>query len=173
MRVFPSTVVISCLVMLIAVLGFAACAQTTSRPTSAQPPTAIPPAAADAAVKVVRVQGFGLYLTDNANRTLYAYAKDSKDTSDCVDACTQNWPPFLAPRTPLAPSGINASLLGTFARPDGNLQVEYDGHPLYYFAGDKAPGDVKGQGVGQAWHVLSPRGNPMLNAYSPTGTPTP
>ncbi len=129
--------------------------------------------AANAAVKITRVQGFGLFLTDNAGRTLYAYAKDAKDTSSCTGKCLQNWPPFIAAAIPQAPSNINASLLTLFKRPDGTLQVEYDGHPLYYFAGDKNPGDIKGQGIGNVWHVLSPRGNPMMNPYSSSPTNTP
>ena len=29
----------------------------------------------------------------------------------------------------------------------------YDGHPLYTFVEDKAPGDIKGDGKGGVWHV--------------------
>lgn len=176
--------------ILLALLGLAACAPAATPVSPAQAPTTVPSAAAtsvpavetaattpgsaaDAAVKVARIQGFGLFLTDNADRTLYAYANDTKDTSNCTSSCSQNWPPFIAHATPQAPSGIDASLLVTFKRPDGTLQVEYDSHPLYYFAGDKNPGDVKGQGVGNLWHVLSPRGNPMMNAFSPSATSTP
>ncbi len=142
----------------------------TAVPTAAAAPGG---AAAEAAVKVARIQGFGLFLTDNDDRTLYAYANDTKDTSNCTGNCIQNWPPFIAHATPQAPSNINPSLLTTFKRPDGTLQVEYDGRPLYYFVGDKKPGDVKGQNVGNVWHVLSPRGNPMLNPFAPSATSTP
>jgi predicted lipoprotein with Yx(FWY)xxD motif len=181
-----STIVGSALALLIATIGLAACApvQPAQAPTVAAPAaTAMAPAAAtaatgsgaaaDAAVKVARVQGFGLFLTDNADRTIYAFANDTKDTSNCTAACAQKWPPFIAHATPQAPSSINASLLTTFKRPDGTLQVEYDSHPLYYFSGDQAPGDVKGQGIGNVWHVLSPRGNPMMNGYNPSATSTP
>lgn len=168
-------------IVLLALLGLAACAPAAAPAAPAQAPTVVPtiamtpaPAsAADAAVKVARIQGFGLFLTDNADRTLYAFANDTKDTSNCTGSCLQNWPPFIAHATPQAPSGINASLLTTFSRPDGTLQVEYDSHPLYYFVGDKNPLEVKGQGVGNVWHVLSPRGNPMMNPFSPAATATP
>jgi predicted lipoprotein with Yx(FWY)xxD motif len=50
------------------------------------------------------------------------------------------------------------------------LQAEYDGHPLYFYAADKNPGEIKGHGVGNVWHVLSPRGSPMLNP-APTKSP--
>ena len=36
------------------------------------------------------------------------------------------------------------SKLGTTAPADGALQVTYGGKPLYWFAKDKAPGQVKG-----------------------------
>jgi predicted lipoprotein with Yx(FWY)xxD motif len=56
---------------------------------------------------------------------------------------------------------VDASLLGTSARDDGTLQVTYNGHPLYHFAGDQAPGDTNGQGVGGIWFVVSPAGDPI------------
>jgi len=43
--------------------------------------------------------------------------------------------------------------LGEITRADGTKQVTYNDMPLYYFAGDKAPGDTTGQGVGGAWLV--------------------
>ncbi len=172
---------------MLAFAGLVACSPPAATGPTSQPPASAPTTAAaastatastaglpaNAAVKVARVQGFGLFLTDNADRTLYATTKDSKDTVTCTGTCADNWPAFIAPSTPLAPSNLNASLLTTFARSDGKMQVEYDGHPLYYFGGDKNPGDVKGQGIGNVWHVLSPRGNPMMNAYSPGATSTP
>lgn len=182
-------VVTASLLMLLAGVGLAGCAPAAVPIQPAQAPTVAAPAAtsaapaataaatsggaADAAVKVARVQGFGLFLTDNADRTLYAYANDTKDNATCTAACAQEWPPFIAHATPQAPSNINASLLTTFKRSDGTLQVEYDSHPLYYFSGDQNPGDIKGQGIGNVWHVLSPRGNPMLNGYNPSATTTP
>ncbi len=169
---------VTSIAILLVLLGLAACAPAAAPTSPAQVPTATTAAApggaaADAAVKVARIQGFGLFLTDNDDRTLYAYANDTKDTSNCTGNCIQNWPPFIAHATPQVPSNINPSLLTTFKRPDGTLQVEYDGRPLYYFVGDKKPGDVKGQNVGNVWHVLSPRGNPMLNPFAPSATSTP
>jgi predicted lipoprotein with Yx(FWY)xxD motif len=37
------------------------------------------------------------------------------------------------------------------------MQSAYKGHPLYFFAGDAAPGDTKGRGVNNVWDSLDPR----------------
>ena len=43
--------------------------------------------------------------------------------------------------------------LGTFARPDGSLQVTYNGRAVYYYAADTTSGATTGQGVGGIWFV--------------------
>jgi Secreted repeat of unknown function len=43
---------------------------------------------------------------------------------------------------------------GTISRAGGVLQATYKGHPLYLYAGDTAPGQVKGNGLGGVWHAL-------------------
>ena len=48
--------------------------------------------------------------------------------------------------------------IGAFARPDGSLQVTYDGHPLYTTTTDTGPGQAKGDGVwshGGEWHEVT------------------
>ena len=116
--------------------------------------------------------GFGLYLTDEKDRTLYAFDKDSKDTSTCTGGCATTWPPYIVSAKPQAAQGINATLISTFTRADGTTQGQYDTHPLYYYSIDKNPGDFKGHNVGGVWHVLSPRGSTMTNA-APSAVPTP
>jgi hypothetical protein len=54
---------------------------------------------------------------------------------------------------------VDNSKVGTITRSDGTTQVTYNGHPLYYFSGDKAPGDTNGQGVGGNWFTISPSGD--------------
>ena len=68
------------------------------------------------------------------------------------------WPPLLTTGDPVAGGGVDAALLGTTTRKDGAKQVIYKGMPLYYYAKDKAAGDVVGQGVGEAWYVVTPSG---------------
>jgi predicted lipoprotein with Yx(FWY)xxD motif len=54
---------------------------------------------------------------------------------------------------------VEASLLSTSKQANGSSQVTYGGKPLYYFAGDKAPGDTKGQGLNGVWWVVKGDGS--------------
>jgi predicted lipoprotein with Yx(FWY)xxD motif len=92
---------------------------------------------------------------------VYLFKKDAGTKSACTGACATAWPPVLSSAAPAAGSGAKASLLGTTVRSDGQRQVTYNGHPLYLFAGDQAPGDTNGQGstgFGAPWLALSPAG---------------
>jgi predicted lipoprotein with Yx(FWY)xxD motif len=47
-------------------------------------------------------------------------------------------------------------------RSDGSTQATFDGHPLYTFAGDTAPGQNKGNGLNAAgglWHEITTSGS--------------
>ena len=46
--------------------------------------------------------------------------------------------------------------LYTMESPDGAQQTTYYGWPIYYFSGDSAAGDVKGEGVNKLWFVAKP-----------------
>jgi predicted lipoprotein with Yx(FWY)xxD motif len=110
----------------------------------------------------VRSASLGKILVDSQGRTLYLFEKDTGSKSTCSGACASAWPPFRTSGTPKAGSGVTASLLGTTARSDGNDEVTYNDHPLYYYAGDQKAGDTFGQDLNQfgaAWYVLSPAGN--------------
>ena len=60
---------------------------------------------------------------------------------------------------PSGGDGIDGGLIGTTPRDDGGTQVTYNGHPLYRFAPDEAPGDTNGQGVGGVWFAVDATGN--------------
>ena len=65
-----------------------------------------------------------------------------------------------------AGTGASGGLIGTTARGDGTSQGTYGGHPLYYFVGDKAPGDLTGQGIdqfGAKWYVVDKAGKKIDN----------
>jgi predicted lipoprotein with Yx(FWY)xxD motif len=65
-----------------------------------------------------------------------------------------------------AGTGVTRGLLGTTKRTDRKTEVTYHGHPLYYYAGDSAPGATTGQGVNQfgaKWYLVRPNGNKLDN----------
>jgi predicted lipoprotein with Yx(FWY)xxD motif len=103
----------------------------------------------------------GRILVDSKGVTLYDFVADKGTTSVCYDACAALWPPLITKGKPVAGPGVRGSLLGTTKRKDGKLEVTYNGHPLYYWVGDRKPGQTTGQGLNQfggPWWVLSPKG---------------
>jgi predicted lipoprotein with Yx(FWY)xxD motif len=103
----------------------------------------------------------GRILVDGAGRTLYLFEADKGTASTCDDACASAWPPLVTAGQPIAGPGVSAAKLGTTKRDDGKSEVTYNGHPLYTFSGDSAPGQTAGQGsdgFGAEWYVLSARG---------------
>jgi predicted lipoprotein with Yx(FWY)xxD motif len=104
---------------------------------------------------------YGRILRDGRGYALYLFTRDTSSASRCYGACAQAWPPFLTRGRPSAARGARGSLVGTTRRRDGTTQVTYRGHPLYYYAGDRAPSQVLCQGVVEfagTWLVVSPAG---------------
>jgi predicted lipoprotein with Yx(FWY)xxD motif len=137
---------------------------------------ATPASAASPRAKVlVRVTSVGGVLADARGHTLYSYADDKGPTSACYGACTRLWPPLLTTGKALAGLGTKAGLVGTTKRKDGKVQVTYAGHPLYFFAAETKPGELKGQGVEGSWWALAASGAKVKRtATTPVDTtPTP
>jgi predicted lipoprotein with Yx(FWY)xxD motif len=112
--------------------------------------------AADRSTLEVGPSSYGQVLFDGRGYVLYAFTHDLKGKSRCTGACAAAWPPFLA-KTPHAGTGTKASLLGTTRRADGSVQVTYAGRPLYYYVGDRKPGQILCQNVdeyGGLWLIL-------------------
>lgn len=101
----------------------------------------------------------GEVLVDGDGNTLYLFTPDAQGDSTCYDDCETNWPPLTDGAE--AGSGVDAELVGSTTRSDGSTQVTYNDWPLYYFAGDVAPGDSNGQGINEVWFVVSPAGEPI------------
>jgi predicted lipoprotein with Yx(FWY)xxD motif len=103
----------------------------------------------------------GTILVDSKGNTLYVFMQDTSDVSTCTGDCAASWPALIAKGEVKAGGGgdVDESLLGTSERDDGKTQVTYNGHPLYHFSGDQAPGDTNGQGIGDIWYVVSPAGD--------------
>lgn len=112
-------------------------------------------AAATPAVEVRQDAKLGSFLTGPNGMSLYLFKKDTTPgQSACNGGCAKVWPPLTASGDLSLPDGVGGTL-GTITRTDGTKQVTYNGIPLYYYAPDKAPGDVKGQGVGNVWFVVN------------------
>lgn len=104
---------------------------------------------------------YGVVLFDGHGKALYAFTRDRGSRSTCAGACAAAWPPYTAGADPRAGAGADASLLRTTRRADGTRQVTYAGRPLYYYVGDRRPGQILCQNVsefGGLWLVVRPSG---------------
>lgn len=91
--------------------------------------------------------------------TVYLFVPDGTNTTSQVPAAVRaNWPPVAAATSQLG-AGLDAAKFASSKQPDGSMQATYNGHLLYTFVGDKAPGDANGQGLAGNWYVLSPAGD--------------
>lgn len=112
----------------------------------------------------VRDTRFGKILVDGKGLALYLFTADRRGPSKCYGQCAVEWPPLLTKSKPRALRGAKGSLLGTVRRRGGARQVTYDGKPLYYWYGDRNPGDVGCHDVfefGGTWLVLRASGRPV------------
>jgi predicted lipoprotein with Yx(FWY)xxD motif len=120
------------------------------------------PASSTAGAAVgLRSTDLGKVLVDGKGQTLYLFEADKGMTSKCDGPCASSWPPLTTSGKPTAVSGALGAKLGTTKRSDGSTEVTYNGHPLYTYAGDQAPGQTSGQGIddfGAEWYVLSKAG---------------
>lgn len=122
-----------------------------------------------ATVQVRDHPDLGDVLVGPGELTLYMFDQDERSSgaSNCSGGCVDAWPPLTVDDGTVAGDGVDAELT-TFERSDGPTQVAANGWPLYYYAGDDAPGDATGQGNNDVWWVLDPDGAPVR----PTGTGT-
>jgi predicted lipoprotein with Yx(FWY)xxD motif len=122
-------------------------------------------------------------VADGRGITLYAFSVDASGKPSCyVDPgykcvkswpscvhdpeynCAKLWPPLTTVGRPMVGKGLDPKLVGTARRRDGRLQVTYNHHPLYYYAGglgppaDTRPGDANGQAFGGLWWAVAPSG---------------
>jgi predicted lipoprotein with Yx(FWY)xxD motif len=116
-----------------------------------------PATTASGALKAVRI-GAVTVLADANGRTLYWFAPDTAARSACYGSCAAYWPPVKGPAT--AGPGVTGKL-SVLTRSDGSAQAAYDGHPLYTYVGDSAPGQANGNGLnlnGGLWHEVTASG---------------
>jgi predicted lipoprotein with Yx(FWY)xxD motif len=130
-------------------------------------------AVAPASSVSVKQTPLGKTLVDANGRALYLFAADKRDQSVLSSAGQAVWPPLTSATKPAAGGDVTASQIALIKSASGGSQVAYNGHPLYHYVGDHAPGQTNGQGLNQfgaLWYVLSPAGQAITTA--PT-TPAP
>ncbi len=113
-------------------------------------------------------------LADTKGMTLYYFTPDSATTIACTGACAQTWPPLTVSSSSVTGTSLTGSLTALNGA-DGE-QAEYNGHPLYRYAGDRTQSDANGEGIGGKWFVATPAlaasGSAAPAGSSPTNTPS-
>jgi len=144
------------MVLVAAALLAAACGSSSSG-SGGTSGTSSSPASSGSALKTTQISGVTV-LTNAKGFTLYWFVPDTSTKSNCNGSCAQIWPPVTGPAT--AGSGVTGKL-GTIRRSDGSIQATYDGHPLYTYTADTAPGQANGNGInasGGVWHEVTASG---------------
>ena len=116
--------------------------------------TALP---SGALLKVTTIHGVPV-VTDSKGLTLYWFAPDTPTASHCSGSCAVYWPPVIG--SPTADPGVTGKL-GSIKRPHGSIQATYDGHPLYTYIDDTAPGQDNGNDIdlnGGYWYQMTVAG---------------
>ena len=105
-------------------------------------------------------------------RSLYAFTNDTQAISTCYGTCAEDWPPVIVgPDWTVGPR-LDSGIFATTVRDDGQLQLVAGKWPLYYYAGDGAPGDINGHGAGDVWFLVDPDGSLIdLTAEEPADPP--
>jgi predicted lipoprotein with Yx(FWY)xxD motif len=114
-------------------------------------------ASASPLLDTAKIKGISV-LTNARGFTLYWFVPDTPTKSVCYDTCAAYWPPVTG--RPVAGPGVTGKL-STIKRSDGVLQVTYDGHPLYTYVGDSAPGEANGNNInlnGGLWREMDASG---------------
>jgi predicted lipoprotein with Yx(FWY)xxD motif len=112
----------------------------------------------------IGTSSYGRVLFDGRGFSLYAFTHDRAGRSTCSGACAKAWPPYILHGAVRAGAGTSRALIATTRRADGTRQVTYAGRPLYYYAGDRKPGQILCQNVlefGGLWLVVRGNGTPV------------
>ena len=159
--------------LLAAACGSAVSQTSGSQTSGAQPAGSHPASPKTSATVIASHSGSGgTFLTDSG-RSVYLWVADGMNKSNCSGACAGAWPPVMATGKLTASGGVKPSDLGTIARSGGGKQVTYNGHPLYFFAGDSGPGQTNGQGsdsFGAKWWLVAPSGMKVTTTSATTSS---
>ncbi|POX40766.1 hypothetical protein C3486_12295 [Streptomyces sp. Ru73] len=129
-----------------------------------------PQAAPKADVSVTDTAQLGKVIVDGKGRTLYRFTKDNPWPMKfaCTGACLDTWKP-AKPADKSKLEGVPAKLISTVKRPDGTKQLAVKCWPMYWYTGDKKPGDVNGQGVKGTWFAVGPDGKKITKSGAAAG----
>jgi predicted lipoprotein with Yx(FWY)xxD motif len=121
------------------------------------------------------VDRLGSVVTDNKGMTLYRFDKDTANpsASTCEGPCAATWPPMTTTATQIHLEGVDKNLVATISRKDGSVQLTLGGWPLYRYAKDTAPGEAKGQAVGNTWYAATPQGKKATQSADAPSNPAP
>jgi predicted lipoprotein with Yx(FWY)xxD motif len=118
------------------------------------------------AINAGQSEEYGAFAVDSNGRSLYMFQLDTQGEakSACSGECAAKWPPAIIAegQTITLGQGFDQTKLGQFTREDGQVQLSYNGWPLYYFYKDMNAGDTYGQGVdafGAEWNLIAPDGS--------------
>jgi len=152
-----------------ATLVVAACGSSSSSPGGSGGSGSSAPAAASSGSLSAKKVGSATLLTNAGGFTLYWFVPDTSTASHCNGACAHYWPPLHGPVT--AGSGVTGTL-GVITRSDGSKQATWNGHPLYTYIGDTAPGMASGNGKnlsGGVWHDIVLAGTAAASPSASSG----
>jgi predicted lipoprotein with Yx(FWY)xxD motif len=123
-----------------------------------QMPTQSAKAADEYTVSLGSNDQFKSFLVGKDGMALYIFTPDPLNDSVCYEACATSWPPLtVASADKLTVDEGIPGKFGTITRKDTDqLQVTYNGMPLYYWFKDAKAGDTTGHRVGRVWWVVPP-----------------
>lgn len=122
----------------------------------------------DAPLAIKRDAEEGTYLVAGNGFAIYLFKADKQGAADgsgaqsaCDGDCLGVWPPVVVDGQPVGGERVDSALLGAMTRSDGLAQLTYNGWPLYLYAEDAAPEDIKGHDIesfGEDWYLIGPNG---------------
>lgn len=140
-------------ILLTSLLGWQAFAATEGEPVVPQPQALT----AEVLIQVAGPNGpvETKILASSFNQTLYSFDPDSgaPGTSACNAKCAEVWPPITVTEGEVA--ALNNPDLGTVKRATNLVQLTFKGMPVYQFNMDRVAGDIKGDGIGGVWHIIT------------------
>jgi len=117
------------------------------------------PGAEAISVQAISVPGYGEVLGTRGRYSVYLLSDEGHGRVTCTGGCLSLWPPLLLPSgttVALAGQGITGRV-GTLRLGRSEIQVTYDGYPLYTYAGDPGPDGSAGEGIvsfGGTWYLV-------------------